>query len=109
MSREKPQPKKIGMIGSNDVVQYGDAPCLVVGKTWLSAGKVKAVLANLEACKQFLLTYDKPEAPKAAPAPVATAETKEQLLAKMQALQAQVAALSAQSNGHYNRLDPVKG
>lgn len=96
------------MIGSNEVVQYGDSPCLVVGKTWLSAGKIKAVLANLEACKKFLLQFDVQEA---APAPVVSLEAakeKEELLKKMAALTAQVAALSAQNNGHTNRIDPIQ-
>lgn len=100
--KQKPTPKKIGNIGSNDVMQYGDAPMLILGKAWLSAGKIKAVLANLEACRTFLVKYDAPKPEEAAAAETST------LKAQMAELQAKLAALNAQSNGHTNRLDPIQ-
>lgn len=94
------------MIGSNEVVMYGEAHCLILGKQWLSISKIKAVLANLEACREFLIKYDvKPAAP-AAPAPLPNAE-KEALLKQIRELEQRAAGIAAQQNGA-GRLDPVK-
>lgn len=99
--KNQPEKKKVGMIGSNEVVAYGEAMCLVVGRTWLSIGKIKAVLANLEACRKFLLQYD------TAPAkPDANAE-KEALLARIKELESKAAGIVASSNGHTHRFDPA--
>jgi hypothetical protein len=104
--KEKPTAKDIGMIGSNKVVQYGDAPMLIIGKTWLSAGKIKAVLANLDACRQFLIKHDAPEPAKPAVNPNVEAE-KAKLLERIKELEAKANAAAVSQNGH-NRLDPIK-
>jgi hypothetical protein len=102
MSKQKPEPKDLGMIGSNKVVDYGGVPCIVINKTWLSMSKVKTVLANIDACRQFILRYDVQE-----PAKAAADEEKAKLIARIKELESRAAGIVASGNGH-NRLDPLQ-
>lgn len=96
------------MIGKYEVMQYGETPMLVINKSWLSPKKIKDTLSEPVVCKEFLAKFDVAETPAAPAVSLEAAKEKEELLKKMAALTAQVAALSAQNNGHANRIDPIQ-
>lgn len=109
-SMAKEEPKIIGKIGSLNVADINGFVCLQCnGKRYIGIGKIKAVLANQVACKEFLAKYDvaKP-APAAAAAPANV--DKDALAKKIADLEATLAKLTkpvtpqipaaAESNGH---------
>lgn len=94
----KPQPREIGAIGQNKIVLYGETPMIVIGKTWLSAGKIKSVLANDAACRALLAQYDKPKPASEEPKKVDIRDTAE--------FKAALAAQLAKFN-NTGRIDPM--
>ena len=58
------EPITLGKVGAFEVkaVKEGAPACLIIGRTWLSAGKIKTVLANSDTCKVFLAQFDSQQA-----------------------------------------------
>lgn len=104
-NQDKPKPVVIGKIGSHDVVTINNFVCIQLGKRAIGISKIKMVLANIEACRAFLIKYDvaKPDAPVQSITDVKTAAEAEE---KIKALQAMLAKLNADKPAA-GRLDPV--
>lgn len=113
--RERTEPVKIGMVGTLEVVSFGETPCLVVlgptgRKGYLSVGKCKSVLANDVAVKEFIAKFDVAKAPKATGKAAKAVAVKQQMddgaLKLMAQMQAQIAALTAAMTSGNGRQQP---
>lgn len=109
---DKPEPKVLGKVGQLRVIEYTEGfPLLEIGKTVLGVRKLKDVLANEPAVKEFITRYDKGDKAKAG-SPGDAAETKK-LKDQLAELTARMAAMvSGKSAGDVPagtsaRLDPV--
>lgn len=90
----KETPKVIGKIGSLDVADIGGFICLQCnGKRYIGINKIKAVLANQVACKEFLAKYDVAK-PTPAQTPAAAALDRTAINQQIADLQAAIAKLT---------------
>lgn len=101
--QERPPLKVIGKVGSHDVVDFNGTPCLMFGKRLIGPTKIKDVLSDVPACKEFITRYDK-EKPQNVTVALEDVKTKEQAEAAIQALKDKLAGMNASAG----RVDPVQ-